>query len=80
MAGLGERVKETVGALAAIYQTINYPNRRAFHKNFTIPGIGPADVRVIVEYNRRRGGTVVGKLITAFPTDGPKQGEVRVWP
>ena len=80
MAGLEELVRETLRAPEGIYQTATFQNRRAFHRAFSVPGVGPAQVRVIVEYNRRAGGSVTGTLITAFPADGPKQGEVRLWP
>lgn len=80
MIGAESWVQATIAEPIAIYQTVRHPNRRAFHRPFTFAALGRAELRVIVEYNRRRSGVLVGTVVTAFAATGPKLGEVRIWP
>lgn len=74
-------VQETIARPLGIYQTTQHPARRAFHRPYNFGGqLGSQQLRVIVEYTRHGGRGVVGAVVTAFATTGPKRGEILLWP
>jgi hypothetical protein len=82
MAGREDLVSQAINEPLSIYQSDLDPDRKVFYLPSRFdPMPTPTFVRVIVDYSeggqgRQRRGTV----ITAFPVDGPRQGETFLWP
>jgi hypothetical protein len=81
MAGWEEYVERTIRAPEEIRQAVGMPKRWVFYRgNFLPAPYEQNSLRVVVEYPTfGLRGLRRAKVITAFPSNGGKQGEALIW-
>jgi hypothetical protein len=80
MEGWDAYVKVTIEKPYQIYQDGRHPKRKAFYNPFILPKpFHQQYLRVVVEYKKRRFASVRGYVITAFPCQGIRKGDILIW-
>ena len=73
MEGTEAEVAEGVAKANWIYQDRLKENRNIYYHRRNSP---PRYIKVVVDFDENW----VGSIVTAFPTDSPKPGEIWIWP
>ena len=75
-------VEETIKEPLAIYASARDTNSKVFHRQYDFgASLGNAMLRVVVRYKKKWVvGRTAGTIITAYAANGPKVGEVLIWP
>lgn len=73
MEGSEAEVAEGVARASAIYQDRLRESRNIYYRRRNSP---PRYIKVVVDFDEHS----VGSVVTAFPADSPKPGEIWIWP
>ena len=80
MEGWEAYVKTTIEKPYRIYQDGRHPDRKAFYNPFILPKpFHTQYLRVVIKYKKRKFGGVRGYVITAFPCQGTRKGDILIW-
>ena len=81
MKGCQDSAVETITSPYQVYQDKNFSARRILYRPFVLPR--PYDqqyLRVVIEYKRRRlSKRYTGYVLTAFPVQNRRKGDILLW-
>ena len=80
MMGWEAYVKTTIENPYQIYQDGRHPKRKTYYRPFILPKpFHTQYLRVVVEYRKRRFRGVRGYVVTSFPCQGIREGDILIW-
>ena len=81
MQGCESCVAATIEALYQVFQDRAFPDRKNLYRPFVLPK--PMDrryLRVVIEYKKRRFRKgLTGYVMTAFPVENKRKGDILLW-
>ncbi|MBI4332555.1 MAG: hypothetical protein HY673_14885 [Chloroflexi bacterium] len=73
-------VKDAIEKPYQVYQDGRNPGKRVIYKPFVLPPPYQLQyLRVVVEYRQSRGKSSKGYVVTAFPCQGQRKGDILIW-
>ena len=73
-------VKYTIESPHQVYQDKAHTNRKSLYRLSILPQpYHTGYLRIVVEYRQRRLGGLRGKVISAFPCDTIRKGDILLW-